>query len=111
MAALARVNMMLRKPFSTLVGRRHLVVSDYHGCSIPTGIGRVDRVAYLGDHCKLAMVGDTCPNLITNLVDRRLVDDSLGLVPARALQVLLSAVVATAFSTIENIVFHGVIIA
>lgn len=107
MVALARVNIVTRKPLSTLIRRRHLVVSDDHRGSIPASVGCVDRIANSGDFGKLTMISDTCPDLVTNLEYRRLVDDSLGLIPARALQVLLSAIVAPALSTIEIIVFHS----
>lgn len=107
---LAWVYMVTREPFSTLVRRRHLVVSDNHGRSVPTRIRGVDRIANSGDFGKLTMISDTRPNFTTYLVFRRFIDDCFGLIPACAFQVLLFAIVAPAFSTVKVIVFHVEII-
>ena len=91
------------KPVGAFIGESHFVVSDDNGRSGPTGVCSVDRIAHGYNFPFNAIQLD----FLTNQVDRRFVDDSLGLVPTNALQVLHSAIVAPALSAIQIIVFHG----
>jgi len=101
------MDMTTGNPFNAIVMHCYLIIGHNHRSAIPASTVCINWITHRGDFNKFTLIKNMHTNFITNLVNRRFVDDSFGFVVAPTLQVLLFAIITATLRNIKDVVFHS----